>query len=136
MSEFVALYRGRTVSEAEQVAVCAEPQLVRRFVQELLGKPQPEQLAERTSVAGNPWRVRRRASPPFVRARTQQGSKLATPVSKHGRLSSTVTQNLIGGIRVMATFGPAVLHSDLAMPKPGAKSYVKEKLSPLLLSQK
>ena len=39
MSQFVALYRGRTVSEAELVAVCAEPRLVRRFVEELLGKP-------------------------------------------------------------------------------------------------
>jgi hypothetical protein len=46
MSEFVALYRGRTVSEAELVAVSAEPRLVRRFVEELLGKPQPEQVAE------------------------------------------------------------------------------------------
>jgi hypothetical protein len=47
MSEFVALYRGRTVSEAELVAVSAEPRLVRRFVEELLGKlQQPEQVAE------------------------------------------------------------------------------------------
>src|SRR3712207_6761046 len=94
MSEFVARYRGRTVSEAELVAVSAEPRLVRRFVEELLGKPQsPEQqLVERTRVAGNPWRVRCRASPPFVCARTQRPSKLATPVSEHGCSSSTATQ--------------------------------------------
>ena len=42
MTDFVALYRGRTVSEAELVALSAEPQLVRNFFAELLG----EQLAE------------------------------------------------------------------------------------------
>jgi hypothetical protein len=46
VSEFVALYRGRTVSEAQLVAVSAEPRLVRRFVEELLSKPQPERVAE------------------------------------------------------------------------------------------
>jgi hypothetical protein len=92
MSDFVALYRGRTVSEAEPVAVSTEPRPVRRFVEELLGKPQPEQqLVERIRVAGNPWQVRRRASPPFVRARTQRRSKPATPVSEHGCSSSTST---------------------------------------------
>ena len=38
MSDFVALYRGRTVSEAELVAVSAEPRLVQRFFAELLGE--------------------------------------------------------------------------------------------------
>lgn len=47
MSQFVALYRGRTVSEAELVAVSAEPRLVRRFVEELLGKPQLERVAKK-----------------------------------------------------------------------------------------
>jgi hypothetical protein len=47
VSEFVALYRGRTVSEAELVAVSAEPRLVRRFVEELLDKPQPEWVAKK-----------------------------------------------------------------------------------------
>jgi hypothetical protein len=42
VSDFVALYRGRTVSDAQLVAVSAEPQLVRRFFKELLGKPQAE----------------------------------------------------------------------------------------------
>ncbi len=46
MTDFVALYRGRTVSEAELVAVSAEPRLVSRFFAELLGQPQPQQEAE------------------------------------------------------------------------------------------
>jgi hypothetical protein len=37
LADFVALYRGRTVSEAEIVAVSAEPRLVKRFFEELLG---------------------------------------------------------------------------------------------------
>jgi hypothetical protein len=37
LADFVALYRGRTVSEAELVAVSAEPRLVGRFFDELLG---------------------------------------------------------------------------------------------------
>ncbi len=46
MTDFVALYRGRTVSEAELVAVSAEPRLVQRFFSELLGRPEAEQEAE------------------------------------------------------------------------------------------
>lgn len=42
MADFVALYRGRTVSEAEIVAVSAEPRLVERFFAELLGAPKHE----------------------------------------------------------------------------------------------
>lgn len=38
MADFVALYRGRTVSEAELIAVSAEEKLVRRFFAELLGE--------------------------------------------------------------------------------------------------
>lgn len=38
MTDFVALYRGRTVSDATLVAVSAEPRLVRRFFAELLGE--------------------------------------------------------------------------------------------------
>ena len=37
MADFVALYRGRTVAEAELNAVSAEPRLVRRFFSALLG---------------------------------------------------------------------------------------------------
>ena len=40
MTDFVALYRGRTVSEAELVAVSAEPRLVKRFFADLLGNSQ------------------------------------------------------------------------------------------------
>jgi hypothetical protein len=39
LADFVALYRGRTVAEAELVAVSAEEQLVRRFFAELLNDP-------------------------------------------------------------------------------------------------
>jgi hypothetical protein len=46
LTDFVALYRGRTVSEAELVAVSAEPRLVQRFFSELLGRPEAEQEAE------------------------------------------------------------------------------------------
>lgn len=42
MAGFVALYRGRTVSEAELVAISAKPQLVERFFVELLGGSQPK----------------------------------------------------------------------------------------------
>ena len=47
MSDFIALYRGRTVAEAELVAVTAEPRLVRRFFSELLVAPEEEQAAEK-----------------------------------------------------------------------------------------
>ncbi len=42
MTDFVALYRGRTVSEAELVAVSAEPRLVRSFFSELIGEHSEE----------------------------------------------------------------------------------------------
>jgi hypothetical protein len=38
LADFVALYRGRTVAEAELVAVSAESSLVRKFFAELLGE--------------------------------------------------------------------------------------------------
>jgi hypothetical protein len=37
LTDFVALYRGRTVAEAELIAVSAEERLVRRLFVELLG---------------------------------------------------------------------------------------------------
>jgi hypothetical protein len=37
LAEFVALYRGPTVAEAELVAVSAESSLVRKFFAEMLG---------------------------------------------------------------------------------------------------
>ncbi len=46
MADFVALYRGRTVAEAELVAVSAAPSLVRRFCAELLGEPEVKRTTE------------------------------------------------------------------------------------------
>jgi len=40
LADFVALYRGKTVSEAELVAVSAESCLVRKFFAEILGEPE------------------------------------------------------------------------------------------------
>ena len=42
MADFIALYRGRTIAEAELVAVSAEQGLVRRFFAELLGEPETD----------------------------------------------------------------------------------------------
>lgn len=42
MTDFIALYRGRTISEAEMVAVCAEERIVGKFFAELLGEPEAE----------------------------------------------------------------------------------------------
>ena len=38
MTEFIALYRGRTVAEAELIAVTASSSLVRKFFAEMLGE--------------------------------------------------------------------------------------------------
>lgn len=46
MAEFVALYRGRTISEAELIAVSVEPRLVERFFTELLGESKTRQQAD------------------------------------------------------------------------------------------
>ena len=46
MTDFVALYRGRTVTEAELVAVSAQERLVRRFCAELLGESGEKQEDE------------------------------------------------------------------------------------------
>lgn len=45
MTEFVALYRGRTVGEARLVALSAEPEMVRRFFDELLAEPETEEAS-------------------------------------------------------------------------------------------
>ena len=45
MSDFVTLYRGRTVAEAELIAPSAEPHLVRRFIAELLDEAEAEKQA-------------------------------------------------------------------------------------------
>ena len=49
LTNLVALYRGRTVSEAELVAVSAEPRLVRRFFAELLGENEKSEASEEES---------------------------------------------------------------------------------------
>ena len=41
MVSFLALYRGRSVGEAEIVAVSTDPELVGRFADELLDEPPP-----------------------------------------------------------------------------------------------
>ena len=46
MTAFIALYKGRTITEAELVAVSAEPCLVHRFFTELLCEQEPEQDLE------------------------------------------------------------------------------------------
>lgn len=51
MTAFVALYKGRTITEAELVAVSAEPCLVHRFFTELVGEQEPEQDLEITEHA-------------------------------------------------------------------------------------
>ena len=38
LTEFIALYRGKTVAEAKLVAVSADTQLVRRFFAHLMGE--------------------------------------------------------------------------------------------------
>jgi hypothetical protein len=38
LTDFIALYRGKTVAEAKLVAVTAESSLVRKFFSELLGE--------------------------------------------------------------------------------------------------
>jgi hypothetical protein len=42
LTAFLALYRGRTVSEAELVAICADERIIRKFVEELAAKPAGE----------------------------------------------------------------------------------------------
>jgi hypothetical protein len=46
LADFVALYRGRTVAEAELIAVSAEPRLVRRFFSALLGDLEAKEETE------------------------------------------------------------------------------------------
>jgi len=46
LADFVALYRGRTVAEAELIAVSAEPHLVRRFFSALRGELEAEETTE------------------------------------------------------------------------------------------
>ena len=43
---FIALYRGRTVSDAQLVAVSSDRFIVERFFAELLGEPKAQQEAD------------------------------------------------------------------------------------------
>jgi hypothetical protein len=55
-TDFIAIYRGQTVSEARIIAITAEPSLVRRFLRELTGGA--ENLKERDGlVEHGPWQV-------------------------------------------------------------------------------
>jgi hypothetical protein len=42
VAAFLALYRGRTVSEAELIAICADERIVRKFFEELAARPEEE----------------------------------------------------------------------------------------------
>jgi hypothetical protein len=46
LTDFVALYRGRTVAEAELVAVSAEQRIVRQLFAELVGESEAESEAD------------------------------------------------------------------------------------------
>ena len=54
MADFVALYRGRTVADAELVAVSAESSIVRKFFAELLGESEHQ---PKDTCSGKPARV-------------------------------------------------------------------------------
>ena len=46
MTEFLALYRGRTVSEAELVAISADKRVVSKFFKELATKSPEDNVCE------------------------------------------------------------------------------------------
>ncbi len=48
MTNFIALYRGPSVSEARLIAVSSEPEIVSRFLRELAGTDGPEEQDEMT----------------------------------------------------------------------------------------
>jgi hypothetical protein len=54
LADFVALYRGRTVADAELVAVSAESSIVRKFFAELLGEWEHQ---PKDTCSGKPARV-------------------------------------------------------------------------------
>ncbi len=47
MAAFIGLYRGRTISDAELVALSADPQIVQKFLAELLGEEQKHEDTRR-----------------------------------------------------------------------------------------
>jgi hypothetical protein len=54
LADFVALYRGRTVADAQLVAVSAESSIVRKFFAELLGESEHQ---PKDTCSGKPARV-------------------------------------------------------------------------------
>jgi len=55
-TDFIALYRGQTVSEARIIAITAEPEIVSRFVRELIVGT--ENLKDSDGlVEHGPWQV-------------------------------------------------------------------------------
>jgi hypothetical protein len=56
MMNFIALYRGPTVSEARLIAVCSEPEIVSRFLWEL-GAESREQKNDSESTGRRPLQV-------------------------------------------------------------------------------
>jgi hypothetical protein len=50
MAEFIALYRGQTVSDARLVALSAEPRIVHTVCRELLGDPEVTKETVRTNL--------------------------------------------------------------------------------------
>jgi hypothetical protein len=54
LADFVAIYRGRTVADAELVAVSAESSLVQKFFAELLGESEHQ---PKDSCGERPTRV-------------------------------------------------------------------------------
>jgi hypothetical protein len=58
LAKFLALYKGQTVSDAELLAIPAEPQIIRKFFRELLGEGlEPEKQDELIRRSQRPKRV-------------------------------------------------------------------------------
>jgi hypothetical protein len=57
-TNFLALYRGRTVAESQLVAVTAEPEIVARFLREITGEAEnPGRPEEQESSPSKLFRV-------------------------------------------------------------------------------
>jgi hypothetical protein len=50
-TNFIALYRGRTVAESRLIAMTAEPEIVALFVREITGAPENTDKSEEQSVS-------------------------------------------------------------------------------------
>ena len=46
MTDFIALYRGRSIAEARLIAVSSEPEIISRFFRELAGQNESEERGE------------------------------------------------------------------------------------------